>query len=124
MRVAMHNQNLTRIVFGLGNKFAKKIRVAAEAGIIAFIHIFCFGQIKARIGRELGLPSQFHLEQRDAEGPRATIGGRACVTFTAYDYCGFNFDPRVRQAAIDAVAERARPSNASKPGPARRSCCS
>ena len=61
-------------------------------------------EIKARIGRELGLPSQFHLEQRDAEGPRATIGGRACVTFTAYDYCGFNFDPRVRQAAIDAVA--------------------
>ena len=60
-------------------------------------------EVKERIGDAFGIQSQFFLEQQDADGPRAVIGGRACVNFAAYDYCGLNHDPRVRAAAVAAT---------------------
>jgi 8-amino-7-oxononanoate synthase len=59
--------------------------------------------LKRRIGEALSLPQMFFLEHEGVGGPVTRIGGRDCVNFVSYDYCGLNRDRRVQQAAIDAI---------------------
>lgn len=60
-------------------------------------------RLKRRIGAELNLPNMFFMEHEGIGGPVTRIGGRDCVNFVSYDYCGLNRDKRVQQAAINAV---------------------
>lgn len=54
--------------------------------------------------RQLGLTDPFFKVHDGTAGATSRIDGRDCVNFASYNYLGFSGDPRVNQAACDAVA--------------------
>lgn len=54
--------------------------------------------------RRLGLTDPFFKVHDGNAGAVSTIDGRECLNFASYNYLGLSGDPRVNQAACDAVA--------------------
>ena len=56
-----------------------------------------------RAGEALGITNPFFREHDGIAGAQSHIGGRGYDNFVSYNYLGLNGDPRVNQAAIDAI---------------------
>ncbi|QTF93852.1 aminotransferase class I/II-fold pyridoxal phosphate-dependent enzyme [Halomonas sp. BM-2019] len=54
--------------------------------------------------RRLGLTDPFFKVHEGIAGATSRIDGRECLNFASYNYLGLSGDPRVSQAACDAVA--------------------
>ncbi|WP_350359595.1 aminotransferase class I/II-fold pyridoxal phosphate-dependent enzyme [Vreelandella sp. SM1641] len=53
---------------------------------------------------QLGLVDPFFKVHEGTAGATSVINGQTCINFASYNYLGFSGDPRINQAACDAVA--------------------
>ncbi|CAM3452697.1 aminotransferase class I/II-fold pyridoxal phosphate-dependent enzyme [Halomonas casei] len=53
---------------------------------------------------QLGLIDPFFKVHEGTAGATSVINGHTCINFASYNYLGFSGDPRINQAACDAVA--------------------
>ena len=53
---------------------------------------------------QLGLIDPFFKVHEGTAGATSVINGQTCINFASYNYLGFSGDPRINQAACDAVA--------------------
>lgn len=67
-----------------------------------------------RLGRQTGLESPFFRVHEGFAGARTRIDGRSYVNFSSYDYLGFNADPRVQEAAMEAIRRHGVSASASR----------
>ncbi|TVP51756.1 MAG: aminotransferase class I/II-fold pyridoxal phosphate-dependent enzyme [Halomonas sp.] len=52
---------------------------------------------------QLGLVDPFFKVHEGTAGATSVINGQTCINFASYNYLGFSGDPRINQAACDAV---------------------
>ncbi|AXY41433.1 aminotransferase class I/II-fold pyridoxal phosphate-dependent enzyme [Halomonas sp. JS92-SW72] len=64
--------------------------------------------------RRLGLSDPFFKVHEGIAGATSRIDGRDCLNFASYNYLGLSGDPRINQAACDAVARHGTSVSASR----------
>ncbi|PWS38360.1 8-amino-7-oxononanoate synthase [Falsiroseomonas bella] len=62
----------------------------------------------------LGIESPFFRQHEGIAGARSLIGEREVINFGSYDYIGLNGDPRLHQAAMEAMARYGISASASR----------
>ena len=75
----------------------------------------------SRVAKTFGIDNPYFKESQSRDGSSIEIGGRSYVNFSSYNYLGLNDDPRVRQAAVDAIGKYGTSSVASRPAGAELS---
>ncbi|MEO1330273.1 MAG: aminotransferase class I/II-fold pyridoxal phosphate-dependent enzyme [Pseudomonadota bacterium] len=68
-----------------------------------------------RFGEALGVPDPFFRSHEGRSGATAMIDGREVLNFASYDYIGVNGDPRIAEAAKDAIDRFGVSVSASRP---------
>lgn len=66
------------------------------------------------LGRQMGLSNPFFRPHEGIAGARTVIGNAEYVNFSSYNYLGLNGDPRVAEAARQAIARHGVSASASR----------
>lgn len=88
-----------------GTTQAVRPPAAKEVKRLAFADLPEYSDYKTQraVADMLGIDVPFFRTHEARAGATATIDGRTLINFGSYDYLGLNGDPRVQQAAKDAV---------------------